>query len=71
MSTVIDTPAVATRPARKLGQEAGKHHFFGYYNKSTWDKTGRYLLAQRTPFKDVYLTPESEAETGCFEPRSM
>ena len=41
MSTVIDTPAVATRPARKLGQEAGKHHFFGYYNKSTWDKTGR------------------------------
>ena len=67
MSTVIDTPVVATRPARKLGQEAGKHHFFGYYNKSTWDKTGRYLLAQRTPFKDVYLTPESEAEIGCFD----
>ena len=21
-----------------------KHHFFGYYDKTPWDKTGRYLL---------------------------
>ena len=59
------TPPLA-RPARKLGTDAG-HHFFGYYNKSSWDRGDRYLLAQRTPYKDVRLTPEAEAEIGCFD----
>ena len=60
-------PATAQRTARKLGRDAGQHHFFGYYNKSTWDKSGRYVLAQRTPFKDVRLTPQAEAEVGFFD----
>ena len=72
MSEVIDkpgaaAPATAQRTARKLGRDAGQHHFFGYYNKSTWDKSGRYVLAQRTPFKDVRLTPQAEAEVGFFD----
>ena len=37
MSEVIDkpgaaAPATAQRTARKLGRDAGQHHFFGYYN---------------------------------------
>lgn len=55
-----------TRPARKLGHD-GQHHFFGYYNKSAWDKSGRYVLAQRTPWRDVLLRPEREAEVGFFD----
>jgi hypothetical protein len=27
-----------------------KHHWFGYYDKCPWDKTGRYLLAMRADF---------------------
>ena len=55
-----------TRPARKLGHD-GQHHFFGYYNKSTWDRSGRYVLAQRTPWRDVLLRPDSQAEVGFFD----
>jgi len=29
-----------------------KHHFFGYYDKSPWDSSGRYLLAMETDFND-------------------
>lgn len=27
-----------------------KHHFFGYFDKYPWDKSGRYLLAHETEF---------------------
>lgn len=27
-----------------------KHHFFGYFDKFPWDKSGRYLLAHETEF---------------------
>ncbi len=56
-----------SRPVHKLGREAGKHHFFGYYNKSAWDPTDRYVLAQRTPYQDALLTPDAEAEIGFFD----
>ena len=29
-----------------------KHHFFGYYDKTPWDKTGRYMLGLETKFMD-------------------
>lgn len=29
-----------------------KHHFFGYYDKTPWDKTERYLLALEVDFMD-------------------
>ena len=29
-----------------------KHHFFGYYDKSTWDSSGRYFLGLETDFID-------------------
>ena len=53
-------------PASQVGD--GQHHyFFGYYNKSNWDRSDRYLLAQQVPYKDVRLTPECEAEIGYFD----
>ena len=39
-------------PCRRVG-DGSQHHFFGYYNKSNWDKTNRLLAAQRTPWMDV------------------
>jgi len=53
-------------PCRRLGD--GKlHHFFGYYNKSTWDRSDRYVLAQRVPMADADLHPGLVAEIGYFD----
>ena len=30
--------------------EGPNHHFFGYFDKFPWDKSGRYILAQETTF---------------------
>ncbi|MGE8689072.1 MAG: hypothetical protein ACN6PJ_18145 [Achromobacter sp.] len=51
---------------RRLGATP-HHHFFGYYNKTVWHRDGRYLLANRTSFKDARLTPELPAEVGYFD----
>lgn len=63
------TPAVTAAlpvPCRRLG--AGEaHHFFGYYNKTPWDLSGRYVLAQQFPAMDAYLTPALAAGIGCFD----
>lgn len=53
-------------PCRRLG-DGERHHFFGYYNKSTWDRTDRYVLAQRVPMADANLTPDLVAEIGYFD----
>ncbi|MEO7953531.1 MAG: hypothetical protein ABIR35_05470 [Polaromonas sp.] len=53
-------------PCRRVGSGA-THHFFGYYNKTVWDRTGRYLLANQVPMMDANLTPELTAEVGYFD----
>jgi hypothetical protein len=53
-------------PCRRVG-DGGLHHFFGYYNKSNWDKGNRLLAAQQTPWMDIYLTPEVKATIGYFD----
>ncbi|MBW7831631.1 MAG: hypothetical protein H3C29_00295 [Simplicispira suum] len=53
-------------PIRRLGSGAA-HHFFGYYNKTVWDRTGQYVLANRVPVADANLTPRLEAEVGFFD----
>ena len=35
-----------TCPIEKIGDGQG-HHFFGYYNKSVWDRSNRYVLANK------------------------
>lgn len=59
---------IVKHPCPVYRLEAGnQHHFFGYYNKTVWDKTGRYLLANQVPVMDAHLTPELEAEVGYFD----
>jgi len=53
-------------PCRRVGNN-GKHHFFGYYNKSNWDARGELLLAHEVPWRDAPLTPEQEATVGYFD----
>jgi len=53
-------------PVRRLGS-GDRHHFFGYYNKTVWDRTGRYLLGNQVAMMDAPLTPELEAEVGYFD----
>ncbi|MFJ1251178.1 hypothetical protein [Cupriavidus sp. CuC1] len=61
-SRIIASPL----PYRRLGAD-GLHHFFGYYNKSTWDRSQRYVLAQRVPMADAELVPDLVAEIGFFD----
>jgi hypothetical protein len=42
----------STFPPARAVTKGPKHHFFGYYDKTPWDKTGRYLLAMEIDFID-------------------
>ena len=53
-------------PCRRLG-DGRQHHFFGYYNKSNWDRSNRLIAGQRTPAMDQYLTPDAKATIGYFD----
>jgi len=44
-----------------------KHHFFGYYDKSPWDSTGRYMLGMEVGFVDRPPTPEDEVVIGLID----
>jgi hypothetical protein len=44
-------PETIKLPARAVTR-GPKHHWFGYYDKCPWDKTGRYLLAMESDFCD-------------------
>lgn len=41
-----------------------RHHLFGYYEKTPWDASGRYLLALETGFMDRRPTPADAAVVG-------
>lgn len=45
----------------------GKHHFFGYYNKSNWDPAGKLLLGVEVPWRDHRVAPDAEASVGYFD----
>lgn len=62
MSVVKSFPC----PVRKVGNSEA-HHFFGYYNKSIWDREGRRMLAQRVPYKTRNLRFDDEAEIGFLD----
>jgi hypothetical protein len=53
-------------PCQRLGS-ADRHHFFGYYNKTVWDKTGRYALANRATMMDANLKTDLEVEVGFYD----
>jgi hypothetical protein len=44
-----------------------RFHFFGYYDKSPWDASGRFLLAQETDFMDRRPGPDDVADIGIVD----
>ena len=72
----LQVAATATMTGPLIGQEAAtklpakavtsgpKHHFFGYYDKCPWDKTGRYMLAMEIDFCDRQPKPGEELTLG-------
>lgn len=46
------------------------HHFFGYYDKSPWDASGRWLLGMKAAFMDRPPGPEDELEIGMIDTAS-
>ena len=53
-------------PCRRLG-DGTSHHFFGYYNKTAWDRSNRRVLALQVPMMDARLHPALDAEVGFFD----
>ncbi len=53
-------------PIRRVG-DGRRHHFFGYYDKTPLDRSGRYLLAQQTEVMTARLVPELTATIGVFD----
>lgn len=47
-------------PVRKVTEDT-MHHFFGYFDKYPWDKSGRYLLAHETDFTARQPEPGEKA----------
>lgn len=65
--TVAATPDFPIRRVGAGARAGAGHGFFGYYNKSNWDASGRYLLGHRVPFMDAPLTPALSAQVGYFD----
>jgi hypothetical protein len=55
-----------TAPLRAVTRGPG-HHSFGYYDKSPWDASGRYLLALQAPFCDRSPGPHDVATLGVVD----
>jgi hypothetical protein len=54
-------------PVARAVTRGPKHHFFGYYDKSPWDTSGRYLLALEAPFADRAPEAEEAATVGLID----
>lgn len=46
---------------------AGHHHYFGYYDKFPWNRSGRYHLALETQFRDRQPTRDDVAVIGIVD----
>ncbi len=53
-------------PARAVTRGPA-HHFFGYYDKTPWDATGRYLLVNRVEFADRQPTAADALVVGMVD----
>ncbi len=59
---IIDHPCPVTRITDGPG-----HHFFGYYDKTPWDASGRHMLALRVPFMDRPPEPADVVTVGMLD----
>ncbi len=62
MSRIVEHPI---EPEPLTGGPA--HHFFGYYEKSPWDASGRYILANEADFNDRMPKPADELRVGVID----
>lgn len=46
----------------RVSPDDGKEYFFGYYDKSSWDVTGRYMLCLRADNTWSDVSPKSKAD---------
>ncbi|MGN0866418.1 MAG: hypothetical protein ACI4SG_01905 [Oligosphaeraceae bacterium] len=53
-------------PAQRL-TEGPKHHFFGYFDKFPWDRSGRYLLSHEVDFTARQPVPGEKATLGVVD----
>ncbi len=53
-------------PVRRVGH-GEKHHFFGYYNKNVWDRSGRYFLSNQVDMLTKDLDGTEIAQIGYFD----
>jgi len=56
-------------PSARATTRGPKSHFFGYYDKCPWDKTGRYLLATEIGFCDRQPQPGEALTVGMVDLR--
>jgi hypothetical protein len=67
MLLAASTQALAQdAPARAVTQ-GPKHHFFGYYDVTPWDRTDRYLLANEIDFIDRQPKPGEKLTVGMVD----
>ena len=58
---------MANYPPAKAVTRGPRHHFFGYYDKSPWDRAMRRMLALETTFMDRPPTGEDVAVVGVVD----
>lgn len=77
---------ISPLPVKRL-TSGPKHHFFGYFDKYPWDKSGRRILAHQTEFsarqpvrgekatigiiENESFTPVAETDAWCWQQGSM
>lgn len=44
-----------------------KHHFYGYYDKSPWNASGKFILAHESDFNDRAPTAEDSVTVGLID----
>lgn len=54
-------------PAARAVTSGPKHHFFGYYDKSPWDATGRFLLGLQSRFGGRCPRAQDTAAIGLID----
>lgn len=63
---LMASPAARAATARAI-TTGPKHHFFGYYEKSPWNASGRYLLAHESDFCDREGKPGEAVRVGLID----
>jgi len=53
-------------PIRRI-TSGPKHHFYGYYEKSPWDKSQQYIAAHQVEFNDRPPIEDDRAEVGIID----